>query len=119
MPKFTKTASNQFNSLKLQTLNAIAETERRRIEAIAQGQTAEAKALKAHREALRDELFDIADDELAFIKSTLSIDEAEARVRAVAEEARGFVKNMKSVASTLNAAAGFLNIFTRLVTLFV
>ena len=118
MTKLTHKANMNFGSLKLQLQNATDEVERRRAEASVAGRPQDELRLLNQRAELDQKFFDILDAERAYIRSTMTVAQAEQRLRRAASDARAAVKGMKSIAATINQAARLISLLTGLAGLF-
>jgi hypothetical protein len=118
MTTLSNANAQRFNGLRDQALAGIKAVNAARREASEAGDAEAERLCVQRRETLRDSLVNIELAEEAWLRSTLSVSEAETRLKAAGAQARAAVASMKSVAQTLQQAAVLIDILTRLVTVF-
>jgi hypothetical protein len=118
MTNLSQRNAKRFDGLRDDCLAAIKRTNDERRNAIRNGDAVSAGRLTERRSALRQSLQDIEDAEDAWLRSTLTVAEAENRLAAARDRSINTVKAMKDIASAIQKAGELIGLLTGLVTLF-
>lgn len=110
--------ANLFDRHRDDCLAAIKRVNEERRKAMKAGDTANAAELSDRRAKLRQSLQDIDEAEEAWLRSTLTVAEAEARLKGSRDRATNAVKAMQDIASALRKAAELIGLFAQLPGLF-
>ena len=110
--------ASRFNGLRDQALAALKKVNTQARAASKEGRTEDEANLVAVRSALRQTLQDIDQAEDAFIRSSMTVAEAEAQLKNAGEQARAAVAAMADVAAMLQRAADLVALLGRLTVLF-
>lgn len=119
MPRITGNSRNSFDSLISSVRSAERDVRERLKEAVKTGAPAadQLSLIEASVE-LSDELQRISDLELDYMASAKGVSDAEKELAQGAQDARGHVKAMKSVASAIQGAADVAAVIKRLLASF-
>ena len=118
MTSLSNANASRFNGLRDQTLAALKKVNAAALLAAKEGRVADKSKLVSARSALRQTLQDIDAAEDAFIRSSMTVAEAEAQLKDAGEQARAAVAAMADVAAMLQRAADLVALLGRLTVLF-
>jgi hypothetical protein len=118
MTSLSERNRSRFDGLRDQALAGIKRTNIAERQASEAGRTGDEQTLADQRAVLRENLKDIDDAEKAFKRSSLTVTEAERRLKGAGDEARGAVVKMDGITKTISAATQLIKLLTSLVTLF-
>ncbi len=118
MTSLSQKNAQRFDGLRDQQLAGLKKVNAARREASAAGRFDEENQLIAQRTALRHSLLDIDKAEDAYIRSSLSVGEAENLLKKASSDARDAVEKMVKIAETIKKAAELIGLLTKLASLF-
>jgi hypothetical protein len=118
MPRLSNENANRFAILRREAANALTKVNAARKEARLAGRFEEERRLIEAREAIRALMRDIDEAEDAFERSSMSVAEAEARLKGAVADAKDAVRKMNGIAETLAKVAEILRLLRGLVPLF-
>lgn len=118
MPNLSQANAQRFDGLRDHAVQGIKKINRARREAVEEGDTETARQLTEARKALRDQLEQIDEAEAAFIRSAMTVAQAQAELQQAGRNARAAVQSVKDVASGLAAVSAFVSSIARLITVF-
>jgi hypothetical protein len=118
MTSLSQANAKRFDGHRDDCTAAIKRANDQRREAMKIGDTARATELTERRSRLRQSLQDIDEAEEAWLRSTLTVAEAEARLKASRVRASNAVQAMRDIASAIQKSTELINLFASLPGLF-